>query len=706
MSAYCYIILDEDCFIRTADSSFYTLMNYQNRDIAGERFLTLLHPDYYEFFVDNFKEYKGRECNLLIKDGEGYYKYVEADLAEKYNEDGCFFCGIQLKDVSCDSIFPSLLGEPDRFSYFMNNINDIYYRADRWGNIVLSSPSCERISGFTLKEIIGMNLAKDIYLQEEKRELLLLEIKEKGFIESSESVLRHKDGSTWWSSVSAHAVYNKYKEFDGVEGIVRDVTIVRKRYFDKISEGEEKYRILFESAIDAFFVINAETGLITDVNKQASGLMGLPGNLIKGQHYSIIHSQHGFENFRRTMEMVLGAKGDEVIGIHYINNINGPVPVEFRGKHIKTQNEDVIIAIFRNISEKLKADALLQESETVYRQITENLFPDGLLYILDDEIIEVNESFCRVWGYQKNEVLGRKIDEFILPEYLDKVIQYIKKGVNSTVEAVAFHKSGKLMPIEATITYIKKDSADVMIAALRNIENIKQQERLVAHRARLAVMGEMVSNIAHQWRQPLSALAGILVNIKARKDMDMLSNDDLENLISDGNELIRYMSHTINDFRNFFSPEKEEEVFSIEKEILKVLKMIDASLNIKDIKVKLNVDEDVMIKGFPTEYAQVIMNILNNAKDVFIDRKTVSPEIVLNIGRNENHKSVVTISDNAGGIYASPLDIIFEPYYTSKIEGDNMGIGLYMSKIIIEKNMGGKFSVENGENGAVFKIII
>ena len=224
---------------------------------------------------------------------------------------------------------------------------------------------------------------------------------------------------------------------------------------------------------------------------------------------------------------------------------------------------------------------------------------------------------------------------------------------------------------------------------MHEIKNEKEEQReLLVHQSRLASMGDMLGNIAHQWRQPLTRLGYILMNIE-EKDKQNLHEKKLEEASSQ----LEFMSQTIDDFRNFYAPTKAKEDFSLADETQKVLDFI----SFEHLGIELNIVEDSTLNNYKNEYKQVLLNLLTNAKDSLEERKVVSPRVSIEI-----NGKLVQISDNAGGIKVENIQKIFEPYFSTKERG--LGIGLYMSKMIIEKNMGGTISVENNKDGAIFSL--
>ncbi|TLP39202.1 sensor histidine kinase [Arcobacter arenosus] len=237
----------------------------------------------------------------------------------------------------------------------------------------------------------------------------------------------------------------------------------------------------------------------------------------------------------------------------------------------------------------------------------------------------------------------------------------------------------------------------------REIDQRLEQEQILIQQSKLASMGEMIGNIAHQWRQPLAQISAIHMNMKVTYDFNKFDKKYLDEKIKEANTLTSYMSQTINDFQNFFKPQGEKELFSIKKACEDAFYIIESSLKYHGINLEFDVIEDSEVLGYKNEYSQVILNILSNAKDIFLERKIESPKIKIEIKVGENY-SIVKIQDNAGGVEKSILDKIFEPYFTTRHKTQGTGIGLYMAKNIIERNMQGFINVRNFENGALFTI--
>jgi signal transduction histidine kinase len=233
------------------------------------------------------------------------------------------------------------------------------------------------------------------------------------------------------------------------------------------------------------------------------------------------------------------------------------------------------------------------------------------------------------------------------------------------------------------------------------VAELRQRDKAMISQSRQAAMGEMIGNIAHQWRQPLNALAVLLVNIQQAEQYNELTADYLADCVKDGSKLIQKMSTTINDFSNFFIPDKEALLFSAIDQINSAVSLLRAAFAHQNISIALEIDNDLMLTGFPNEYSQVLLNLLSNAKDAIKGCDGVEGKVFIRLYEHEGF-GCVSVSDNGGGIDPEVIDKIFEPYFSTKNMGT--GIGLYMSKMILEKSMNGTIEAYNIEGGAEFTV--
>ena len=261
---------------------------------------------------------------------------------------------------------------------------------------------------------------------------------------------------------------------------------------------------------------------------------------------------------------------------------------------------------------------------------------------------------------------------------------------------------------ERLFDYMGEDIYKVEFQAHMNkqLEKRLENEYLLMQQSKLATMGEMIGHIAHQWRQPLAQLGGIFMNLDAAYAHEDLSPDYLEERIKKGNELIKYMSQTIDDFRHFFEPNEAEQHFNVEEYIQSAINIIEASLTYSHIELEIiNPPKPLFVKGYASEFSQVILNLLDNAKDVLIERAIKEPKIIIETELIKNNV-IINIKDNAGGIDESIIHKIFDIYFSTKRTKGGSGLGLYMSKLIIERKALGTLSVSNTKQGASFTIVL
>jgi len=236
------------------------------------------------------------------------------------------------------------------------------------------------------------------------------------------------------------------------------------------------------------------------------------------------------------------------------------------------------------------------------------------------------------------------------------------------------------------------------------IEKNKNKEIIIFNQSKLSAMGEMITSIAHQWKQPLNALAASVQMVSLDYEDKLVNKKYLDEFEKTNMDIINYMSKTIDGFRDFAKDNKNKEIVNIKDFIQESFSLFKAQLDDNNIHFKLTGDE-CKIDIIKNEFRQVILNLIANAKDELLQRDVNNPKIEIKIIEEDDICSIKVI-DNAGGISPKTLERVFEPYFSTKEQGKGTGLGLYMSKRIIEESMKGKISVENGEKGAVFSIIM
>jgi len=237
------------------------------------------------------------------------------------------------------------------------------------------------------------------------------------------------------------------------------------------------------------------------------------------------------------------------------------------------------------------------------------------------------------------------------------------------------------------------------------VESIREKDHIIIKQSRQVAVSELISNISHQWRQPLNTVMALIQDIEITGEEEELTIDYLSQQSHKAMGIIQEMSETIDDLRYFFEPVEEWEEFNVKDVIARCVKLLEPTLSEENIKLEINGDEQLSVKGYSNDYAQVVLQIINNSRDVLREKKIPDKKIKINILEDEG-KSKVEIIDNGGGIAEDVIEHIFEPYFTTHFKSPGRGLNLYMCQIVIEKNMKGSLTAGNLGSGAIFTIKI
>ncbi len=370
---------------------------------------------------------------------------------------------------------------------------------------------------------------------------------------------------------------------------------------------------------------------------------------------------------------------------------------------------------------------------------------DNIVVITDENktIKYVNEAFTKTTGYTAKEAIGQKPN--ILKDANESEAFY--KELNETIysgkkwsgEFKNIDKYGHMSYEKASIMPVLDDKGkikefiaiklDVTTETLmrqqiedskKKIEHInktlaqrvkeevhknREKDKQMVAQSRLAQMGEMLSMIAHQWRQPLAAISATSFLIELKAKQNRLDNAIAEEKAKEISNYAQHLSHTIDDFRDFFKPNKVLKTTSYDEVIGAVLGIIEVSISSKNIQLYQELNCHNTFNTYPNELHQVVLNLVKNAEDILLEQKVENPYIKI-VTYEKDKRYILEVSDNGGGVPKDIIENIFDPYFSTKSEKNGTGLGLYMSKTIIEEHCGGKLSVRNSLEGAVFKILL
>ncbi|MFA7240945.1 MAG: ATP-binding protein [Sulfuricellaceae bacterium] len=393
--------------------------------------------------------------------------------------------------------------------------------------------------------------------------------------------------------------------------------------------------------------------------------------------------------------------------------------------------EQVIVCLV-DITERKQYELAVEHEAQEWTQAMDS-FAD-VIYLLDMQLnmVRANKAFFALTGNDPKQAIGRPISELMhapLPEELCPVRRAQKEKRDAVIVMEADHPANIThCPIEVIVKVIRDQAGEPhhLLTSIRDLtsvrkyeaelrrlnESLEQRVRLevgknrekdamLIQQSRLATMGEMMHNVAHQWRQPLTAMTLILYNIKDDFDFGELNKESLYTQVAQGVRLSEKMSSTIDDFRKFFRPDKAVSRFNLGDSVRQALNLVEANFSNNQIEVEVEAAENVQVEGYANEYSQVLLNVLGNAKDAFGKKKT-GGKVTIIVGRDDG-LGVVRIRDNGGGIPEEILPKIFDPYFTTKESGT--GIGLYMSRMIMS-HMHGNITAHNADSGAEFVISV
>jgi PAS domain S-box-containing protein len=500
----------------------------------------------------------------------------------------------------------------------------------------------ERLSGYPRDEVVGRSSAQfTIWASAEERAQVIGEVLKKGVVRDREMVMKDKEGHVFWGSFSAVVI-----EIRGEKHLLSLVSDIaeRKRAQEVLRESEERFRLL----ADAAPVIIWESGpdaRLTFLNRA------------------------GLEYTGRDLEQELGEGWTQ--GVHQ-------------------EDLERCLEAFRDAVRSQTAFCMeyrLRRGDGSYGWLAETAIPrfalsGGLLGYIGT-CVDISESkTIKERLQQANRILEQRVAE--RTSELRLTVARLQQEIDGRI------RMGQALEVETS-------------ERLEVQRELREKELLLLQQSRLAAMGEMISNIAHQWRQPLNLLGLVAQELPVTYKAGKFDLEYLQYNVGKMLGTISHMSQTIDDFRDFFRPYKEKVAFNMVEVIKKTISLMEGSLASQKIETTICHSCDAVVLGYPNEFSQVLLNILINARDAFVERGVASPEITIQIDQ-QGDRTVVTITDNAGGIPEPILDRIFDPYFTTKGPDKGTGVGLFMSKTIVEKSMRGSLTARNVAGGAQFRI--
>ena len=470
-------------------------------------------------------------------------------------------------------------------------------------------------------------------------------------------------------------------------------------------EDQEKFKRLFHDSHFMTAVID-KNGKVLDINNSALEFID------KKREDSINKLYWNFSSWkneeREYLKSIFSSK-NPIINIkqeiNAINKLKENSILEMSIFTINKNSEDYkYITISQDITLRKEREKNLLQAYTVFDNTR-----DGIMITdKNTNIIDVNNAFELITGYSKEEILGENTRILKSDIHDNNFYKELWDGLNSDNywegEIINCKKDKSFYTEWLTINAILDENNQIQsyIGIFSDITKekekealLKEKESVIYQQSKMASMGEMIENIAHQWRQPLSVISTAATGIKIQKKFNTISEEEEIQSLDSINESAQYLSATIDDFRHFLRNDKEFKNFILEDTLNSAIKLISSKLKNRDIKIVKDI-QDIEIYGLRNEFIQVIINILNNARDALEDVNIEEKYIFINTYLNKNY-IVVDIKNNAGKIPQDIIHRVFEPYFTTKHQSQGTGIGLYMSTEIITNHMKGSLIVKNEE---------
>ncbi len=511
----------------------------------------------------------------------------------------------------------------------------------------------------------------------------------------------------------------------------------------KMDAGKRKLAAVTQTMGEGLYILNTD-GEIEYINESAESILGFSSAECMGKtaHYLLHHhSQNGEMELHECKIHQSIKELKKYTGIEYFSRKNGDIfaadiissPLIEKGVFVGS------VTVFRDIADRIKLEDELKalneelgqkiESEVSKRLESENSFgtvftksPEGMIKLSGSgEFLECNPSAAAILSYSVDELKHKTIMD-ISPEMQNEysifsnnaALMFLEKAINGETQYLEWThltKNGDHKPLAIMLAPMVWRGQNVILCTWRDMTELKKLQRekevsqaFMIQQNKLAEMGTMIGAIAHQWKQPLNALWIVIQDIGVSYEYGELNKDTIAKFKRLAGEQVAFMNQTIEDFRNFYKPSKSATVFSLAKSINSIVDIFKKQLAKDSINLIVSIDDAITITGYESEFKQVVLNIVNNAKDALIAKEIGEKNIEI-AAVIESGKAVIRIADNAGGIDEKILksNKLFEPYFSTKGESGT-GIGLSLSKTIIEQKMGGKLTAHNKNNGAEFVI--
>ncbi|ADN08117.1 PAS domain S-box protein [Sulfurimonas autotrophica] len=483
---------------------------------------------------------------------------------------------------------------------------------------------------------------------------------------------------------------------------------------EKLFEQEHLYKLTFEEADIGIAHVSLD-GRWIDTNEYLSKLLGYTKEEFQNMHvFDITFPQDRDTDMHMIEQLHKGEKKSYHIEKRYVHKNGNIIWVSLAVVLLLDEQKKplYLLKIIRDISQLKLLMYQIEIEKNRFQRIIEFTPIPTMLYNTDGDILILNKIFQDNTGYTLEEIptIDKMVEKLFVNEDADSIKsikQYYKEPTKLPKQQQCIttkSKERRVGILDAVKLDEEGNSSEILyLIAIVDITDIQKKDELMVAQSRQAAMGDMLSMIAHQWRQPLSVISMVANNIQAQIELQRsVDAKSLHDLIHTLNEQTQYLSHTIDDFRNFFKPDKNREFIKIDVILEKLTHLIEKSLQNNAISLTLPKKSDIELCTYQNQLLQVLINIINNAKDAIKEHRAQDGNISIDVIKKKK-EILLKICDNGGGIKPEILKKLGEPYVTSKSK-NGTGLGIYMSRIIVEKHLGGRLSWESNSKGSCFYI--
>ena len=525
---------------------------------------------------------------------------------------------------------------------------------------------------------------------------------------TKEALFKTLDGRTIHGIVTFKIPKN-IENFKSLSVSIIDITDLKKAE-KELEISNDKFEKAFNITPNIIIITNLKTSEFYDVNRTGESILRYNKEELIGKTTLDINlwaDPNDREDFIETLKK----KGTVENAIYSFNRRNGDKVIgNVYANIIMIDNEEYILVVANDITQEYKMKKLLQQKKDELETIIQESPSPVMIYNEDGKVILVNKTWEMLTGYNYKDIdtiekwtylaYGERMP--VTKEFISSLYELKQKTDNGIYDIIT--KDGNIITWQfgsAPLGLI--DGKRAVISSAMDITELKKKDEMLINQSRHAAMGEMISMIAHQWRQPLSVISMDANNMLLDIALENFNTDEAEKYANSITEQTQHLSKTIDDFRNFFKPDKVISEVNIRETVDSTLTIVKDALKNNNIELTSSFETDKDVKAYPRELMQVFINIINNSKDALKLHKR--EDALINIRVYEDEKYINTeICDNGGGIDADILSKVFDPYFSTKDEKTGTGLGLYMSKMIIEEHLNGIIEACNSDEGACFRV--